>query len=96
MGAEDPIVGGPAVLSSDGGTPSSSSAGVAAKGEGVGFEADAEPEAFGVPDEVEPDGLASEAGIEALRATVLLIVGLNFLLFAVSLAPSLHLEGKHT
>jgi len=55
----------------------------------VGLEAEADPEAeaFGVPDEVgvdvEPDGLASEAGIEALRGTVLLIVGLNFLLFAV-------------
>jgi hypothetical protein len=86
------MVGGPAVLSSDGGTPSSSSVGVAAKGEGVGLEAEAEAEAFGVPDEVEPDGLASEAGIEALRATVLLIVGLNFLLFAVSLALSIYLE----
>jgi hypothetical protein len=70
--------------------------GVAAKGEGVGLEAEPEAEAFGVPDEVEPDGLASEAGIEALRATVLLIVGLNFLLFAVLSAPSLHLEGRRT
>lgn len=26
----------------------------------------------------EPDGLANEAGIEALRATVLLTLGLNF------------------
>ena len=84
-GAEDPIVGGPAVLSSDGGSSSSSSVGVAASGEGLGF--GTEDEAFCVPDEVgvgvEPDGLASEAGIEALRATVLLRVGLNFLLFAM-------------
>lgn len=39
MGAEDPIVGGPSVLSEDpspGGSPSSSNAGVAAKGDGVG------------------------------------------------------------
>jgi hypothetical protein len=90
------MVGGPAVLSSDGGTPSSSSAGVAAKGEGVGLEAEAEAEVFGVPDEVEPDGLASEAGIEALRATVLLIVGLNFLLFAVMLAQYLPCSNKRT